>query len=1087
MPSDEPRPQRRVGHWVAGPAVASVGGMLSFWLTQQQAASLAQIQQARFVQETRALSDVVALRIAGHTEILNGLRSLFSHNPKLSRLDFERAASDLDVGQRYPGVRQLSFIRFVPAADQFTFESQVRADASLSPTGFPDFGIRPPGQRPFYFVVDYVWPMLGNERWLGVDVAADAANAAALQYSKDSGQTVISAPFALQADASTQGKAAQDIAVALRVPVFDPTADTPERRFLGSVASTVLVQDMVSSAAGQSLLNGVAVTVADVGPVGSAFGAVATARQGEPTAPPPLLFQSSARAMPGVQAHVRELVVHNRRWRLTFHPTRSLLSPSEARLPWLVGLAGGLLSVLLAAMAWILVRQHSAALARASGSESARRTSEERFSAVFNQTSVGVAQLDTQTGRFLRVNQRYGDILGYSTGEMLEATFQSLTHPDDLQFSLVQLERLKCEGVPECRLEKRYLHKNGQEVWVDLTVSPLWAPGAAPGHHLTVVQDITARKQMESSLRANEQRLRSILQRLPMGLCLVQANGQISFRNQRFAQICGYGPNEAPDMPTWWRRAFPDPVARDAVRASWGGADQGAQPADGWVAAQEHTIACGDGTLRPVEMSGLVVDGGLLVTLQDLSQRKAAEDEINTLAYYDPLTRLPNRRLLADRLQQALAASARHQRSGALLMLDLDHFKTINDTRGHDRGDALLVQVAHRLRSCVHEDDTVARLGGDEFVVVLEDLGDDLRDAASRSEEAGQRILALLREPYTLYGESHHSSLSMGITVFTGSAQTVEELLQRADLALYQAKDAGRDTLRFYDPQIQAAVNERAALELDMRVGLAQGQFELYYQPQIDAGRVTGAEALLRWRHPQDGFVSPMRFIPLAEASGLILPLGEWVLQAACKRLAAWAQRPALAALTLAVNVSARQFHQQDFVAQVLAALARSGANGHLLKLEITESLLLEDLEDTIGKMVQLKGYGVGFSLDDFGTGYSSLAYLKRLPLDQLKIDQSFVRDVLTDPNDAAIARTVVALGTSLGLRVIAEGVETEAQRAFLERHQCHAWQGYLLSAPVPVAEFEELVVRTNLGSGRATAAQSLPRVSRPQTQPSSR
>jgi EAL domain-containing protein (putative c-di-GMP-specific phosphodiesterase class I) len=288
----------------------------------------------------------------------------------------------------------------------------------------------------------------------------------------------------------------------------------------------------------------------------------------------------------------------------------------------------------------------------------------------------------------------------------------------------------------------------------------------------------------------------------------------------------------------------------------------------------------------------------------------------------------------------------------------------------------------------------------------------------------------------------------------------VDEPLKGAELAMYQAKAAGRNALQFYDPRMQAAVRARAALELDLRTGLAQGQFELFYQPQMDNGRINGCEVLLRWRHPRDGFVSPAAFVPLAEDTGLILPLGEWVLQTACQQLAAWAQQPALAHLSLAVNVSPRQFHQAGFVPQVLAALASTGADARRLKLELTEGLLLQDVEDTIEKMAQLKGYGVGFSLDDFGTGYSSLAYLKRLPLDQLKIDQSFVRDVLTDPNDAAIARTIVALGTSLGLRVIAEGVETEAQREFLARNHCHAWQGYLLSPPVPAAQFEALVQR---------------------------
>nr|WP_288853106.1 EAL domain-containing protein [uncultured Acidovorax sp.] len=1021
--------------------VAVLGLVVSLWLAQHQAASMAQIEEARFTQETRAFAEALSQRIAGHTEVVNGLRGLFTANPRLSRLDFERAASEMEVGQRYPGVRNLSFTRWVPGREREAYEARVRADTSLSPDGLPQFKIHPPGERAEYFVAEYLWPMFGNEGVLGLDISAQPANLAAMRYSRDSGQTVVSAPFDLLQETTHRA------GIVIRVPVFDPTAGTAEQRFVGAVASTLRVYDLVQGLGSQGFLNGIAVAMADLGPV--------RPDSGDAMVRP--LLEQTAPGLPGVRPLVRELGVHDRRWQLTFYPTRSFLTASETRLPWLAGLAAAVVSLLLASVVALLVRQRTLALVRAQLSDDARRESEERFRALFNQATVGVAQVDSATGQFVRVNQRYADILGYSPEEMVGMTFQSLTHPDDLAADLAQVRRLQSGDVPEYRLEKRYIHKDGHEVWGDLTVSSMWASGSAPGHHIAVVQDITARKRMEENLRANEQRLRSILERLPMGLCLVQDDGLISFRNQRYVQICGYTQEEVPDTDTWWQRAYPDAAERDAIRQ---------RLLDtrhlGVIPLAEYTIRCADGKYKPVEISGIFVEGGRLITMQDLSERKAAEEEINQLAYYDPLTRLPNRRLLMDRLQQALATSARHQRSGALLMLDLDNFKTVNETRGHDRGDALLLQVAHRLRGCVHEDDTVARQGGDEFVVVLEDLGDSPEEAAARAEDVGQRILGVLREPYQIDGAAHHSSLSMGVTIYSGTRETVDELLKRADLALYQAKNAGRDTLRFYDPQMQAAVSARATLELDMRVGLAQGQFELYYQPQIDRGRITGAEALLRWRHPRDGFISPAHFIPLAEETGLILPLGEWVLQAACRRLAAWAQQPDLALLSLAVNVSPRQFHQSGFVAQVLAALAGAGADGHQLKLEMTEGLLLQDVEDTIDKMGQLKGYGVGFSLDDFGTGYSSLSYLKRLPLDQLKIDQSFVRDVLTDPNDAAIARTVVALGTSLGLRVIAEGVETEAQREFLERHHCHAWQGYLLSPPVAVAEFEALVRRTN-------------------------
>ena len=1002
---------------------------------------MAQIEEARFTQETRAFSDALSQRIAGHTEVVNGLRGLFTANPRLSRLDFERAASELEVGQRYPGVRNLSFMRWVPGPEREAYEARVRADTSLSPEGLPQFKIHPPGERPEYFVAEYLWPMFGNEGVLGLDISAQPTNLAAMRYSRDSGQTVVSAPFDLLQESSHRA------GIVIRVPVFDPTAGTAEQRFVGAVASTLRVYDLVQGLGSQGYLNGIAVAMDDLGPV--------RPNSGDNAVRP--LLEQTAPGLPGARPLVRVLAVHDRRWQLTFYPTRSFLTPSETRLPWLAGLAAALVSLLLASTVALLVRQRTLALVRAQLSDKARRESEDRFRALFNQATVGVAQVDSATGQFVRVNQRYADILGYSPQELVGMTFQSLTHPDDLAADLAHFRRLQSGDVPEYRLEKRYIHKDGHEVWGDATVSSMWASGSAPGYHIAVVQDITARKRMEENLRANEQRLRSILERLPMGLCLVQDDGLISFRNARYVQICGYTQEEVPDTNTWWQRAYPDATEREAIRQRLL-----ATLHQGIIPLAEYTIRCADGKYKPVEISGFFVEGGRLITMQDLSERKAAEEEINQLAYYDPLTRLPNRRLLMDRLQQALAASARHHRSGALLMLDLDNFKTVNETRGHDRGDALLLQVAHRLRSCVHEDDTVARQGGDEFVVVLEDLGDGPEEAAARAEDVGQRILGMLREPYQIDGDAHHSSLSMGVTIYSGTRETVDELLKRADLALYQAKNAGRDTLRFYDPQMQAVVSARATLELDMRVGLAQGQFELYYQPQIDHGRIIGAEALLRWRHPRDGFISPAHFIPLAEETGLILPLGEWVLQAACRRLAAWAQQPDLATLSLAVNVSPRQFHQTGFVAQVLAALAGAGADGHQLKLEMTEGLLLQDVEDTIDKMGQLRGYGVGFSLDDFGTGYSSLSYLKRLPLDQLKIDQSFVRDVLTDPNDAAIARTVVALGTSLGLRVIAEGVETEAQREFLERHHCHAWQGYLLSPPVAVAEFEALVRRTN-------------------------
>lgn len=442
----------------------------------------------------------------------------------------------------------------------------------------------------------------------------------------------------------------------------------------------------------------------------------------------------------------------------------------------------------------------------------------------------------------------------------------------------------------------------------------------------------------------------------------------------------------------------------------------------------------------------------------DISERKFSEEKINGLAFFDQLTSLPNRTLLLDRLKQGISASSRSGNHGALLFIDLDNFKTLNDTLGHDIGDSLLKLVAQRLTLCVREGDTVSRFGGDEFVVVLGGLSADETDAATASELVAEKILASLNQPYFLGGINHRSTASIGITLFKGDDTSIDDLMKQADLAMYKSKDAGRNTLSFFDPKMEHTVKERAILEEDLRVGIEENQFILYYQAQVlNHNRIVGAEALVRWKHPKRGMVAPVEFISVAEETGLIIPLGEWILKTACEQLAKWSDIAEMADVTIAVNVSVRQFSQSNFVSQVSSILKQSGADPKKLKLELTESLLVQNVEDVIQKMVALKNIGVCFSLDDFGTGYSSLSYLKRLPLDQLKIDQSFVRDLLIDPNDAIICKSTIALAESMGLSVIAEGVETQEQRDALSKIGCSSYQGYWFSRPVPLDEFEAL------------------------------
>jgi diguanylate cyclase (GGDEF)-like protein len=448
---------------------------------------------------------------------------------------------------------------------------------------------------------------------------------------------------------------------------------------------------------------------------------------------------------------------------------------------------------------------------------------------------------------------------------------------------------------------------------------------------------------------------------------------------------------------------------------------------------------------------------------REVKELMEAHQVINNLAFYDPLTSLPNRRLLLDRLQQSLTVSARNGSLRGLLIIDLDNFKSLNDTLGHSIGDMVLQETARRLAGSVRKSDTAARLGGDEFIVILEDMGGTPEAAATQAEGIAEKILAAITQPYIMVGRECLTSACIGITVFGGQGETTNEVLQQADIALYQAKSAGRNSVRFFAPALQAAVNARAALEEDLHLALKASQLKLFFQPQLSGSLLFGAEALIRWQHPERGLLSPLEFIPVAEETGLILPIGDWVLEAACRQIAAWSRNPETSLIAVAANISAKQFREPDFVKKVLDAVKTTGANPCRLKLELTESMFVDNIEDVVAKMTELKTHGLRFSLDDFGTGYSSLSYLKRLPLDELKIDRAFVKDILEDVSSRAIAQTVISLGQALGLNVIAEGVESEQQRLFLEHLGCNNFQGFLYSRPVEVAEFERLLARSTV------------------------
>lgn len=607
---------------------------------------------------------------------------------------------------------------------------------------------------------------------------------------------------------------------------------------------------------------------------------------------------------------------------------------------------------------------------------------------------------------------------------------------------------------PECphlEADWTYVRKDGSCLPVSLNISLLRDAAGAVQGYLGIASDISERYRLEQQLR-----VAAIAFESQAAIMVTDAKRCILQVNKAFSRLTGYTPEEAigqtPSMLKSGRQdaAFYAEMWRQLSETGH------------WQGEIWNRRKNGDVFPEWLTISGVRDSHGKLThfvsTFSDISNLKVAESEIHNLAFYDPLTALPNRRLLLNRLDKAGATSRRSGHYGALLIIDLDNFKTLNDTLGHDVGDHLLLEVANRLAQCIREGDTAARQGGDEFVVMLENLGCDQATAGVQAEIVAEKIRFELARPYVLASDlEYFRSASIGISLFQGHEKSVDVLLKQADIALYKAKDAGRNAIRFFDNAMQTALDERASIEAGLRRALSRDEFVLHVQPQVDTGRHwIGAEALLRWQPPDRPLVMPGDFVALAEDTGLIVPIGLWVLDRACTELRRWADDPRTERLFMAVNVSARQFRQADFVAQVGEALSRHGAKPDRLKLELTESLLLDNVEEVVAKMQALRRMGVRFSLDDFGTGYASLSYLKRFPFEQLKIDRSFIRDIMNDSDDAGIVRAIIAMGNTLRLNVVAEGVEDNAQHAYLARHGCCLFQGYLFGKPMPFADFQQ-------------------------------
>jgi len=883
-------------------------------------------------------------------------------------------------------------------------------------------------------ITQQIVPLAGNEAGIGRNLLQDPLRNKEALRARDTGQLTLAGPFPL-----IQG----GLGAVGRLPVFmDDSEGNPA--FWGF--TTVLIrypQALEEARLAQLTQQGFGYELWRIHPDSGQKQSIAA---------------SSAAAL--MDPVMRTLNMPNGNWNLSVAPVKGWGEPL-----WLTfkSALGVLFSLLLGYLAKLLFdsRAHKiyleALVLRRTAEISATQA---KLKATFDAIPDLVWLKDAQ-GIFLDCNPMVERLLGAKKAAILGKSDDDFMNPEEAD-SFFERDRQTIE-TDQVSVNEEWMTfaDDGRRRLFETTKTPLRDVNGQLVGILGIAHDITERKRAEEALRESADKLRLAADAAD----LYDWEWDIS----RDTLTWGRNPVHLLGPPDEQTEKYPD--FRDLVHP---------EDRERYLALGQHTIRTGepysiefrvlarDGAVRWIAARGkCAFDSAgapvrMLGVSQDITERKRAQDEIHQLAFTDALTGLPNRRRLIDRMNQALATSTRSQREEALLFIDLDNFKTLNDTLGHDIGDLLLQQVAQRLVACVRKGDTVARIGGDEFVVLLQDRNENAPQAASQAEIVGEKILSALGQVYLLGGYVHHTSASIGVALFGPQRESVDELLKRADLAMYAAKTAGRNTLCHFNPQMQTVITTRAALEADLREAVRQDQFVLHYQAQMATDPVTrghhltGAEVLVRWMHPERGLVSPAEFIPVAEESGLILPLGHWVLTTACVQLAAWATHPNMAHLTLAVNVSARQIHHHDFVAQVLAVLEGTGANPQRLKLELTESMLVLNVEDVIAKMNTLKKAGVGFSVDDFGTGYSSLSYLKRLPLDQLKIDQGFVRDILIDPNDAAIARMVVALAGSLGLTVIAEGVETGAQCEVLAGLGCHAYQGYLFSRPLPLAEFEE-------------------------------
>jgi diguanylate cyclase (GGDEF)-like protein/PAS domain S-box-containing protein len=993
----------------------------------------------------------IKVRFLGYEQVLKGAHGYLLASGFVSREGWRTYMKTLRLADSYPGILGVGFAEHLLPTELPAHIAAVRAQ------GFPEYNVWPEEPlRDRYTTIIYLEPFAGrNMRAFGYDMYSDPVRRLAMSQARDSGKAALTGKVKLVQETSEDVQAG----VLMYLPYYGraklpQTLEERQSSLIGYVYAPFRMNDFIRTIL-QSELQSVDLKIFD----------------GNAITENSLLFDSNgsgtAQVFPRFRG-TRVISAYGQTWTIEASSRPLFEEAVSSNEAVLVLLSGILVSILSAVVSFVLSANKEKAVALGqvnnkllSAIEEQRAATLElsnsklRIERIMGSITDAFFALDREW-RFTLLNKEAENLLRRTRGDLLGRE--------------IWKEFPEAVGSAFDREFHRALAENCTVSFQDFYV-PLDAwfeVHAYPSEEGLAVyfRNITERKQAEVARREADARIRqqaSLLDHATDAIIVRGLDHRIQFWNKGAQRLYEWASEEVVgnsidnvlyDDP----EAFYEAAHLALHAGEWRGEITQRRKGGGILTAEGRWTLVRNDAGQPQSV---------LEINTDITQRKVAESEIQHLAFYDSLTRLPNRQLLLDRLKQVLAVSARSRQTGALLFIDLDNFKLLNDTLGHDIGDLLLQQIAPRLVSCVREHDTVARIGGDEFVIILApDFSEYPAEAVARISAVCERILAAFSPPFNLGAYQQHTTPSIGVTLFGNRSTTTDELLKQADLAMYEAKASGRNAICFFDPAMQAVMNARVALESDLHKSWERNEFVLHYQPQVSSHGVTGAEALLRWQHPRRGLLSPAEFIPQAEETGLILPIGLWVLQTACAQLAAWSGRPETAGLDLAVNVSPRQFRHPAFIEQVRSALHQTGANPQKLKLELTEGLLVRNMDETIAKMTALKAEGVGFALDDFGTGYSSLYYLKRLPLDWIKIDQSFIKDVLTRPHDAIIVRTIVALAQNMGLAVIAEGVETQAQRDFLAQNGCGAYQGYLYSQPLALDRFEEFM-REKRGGGQ--------------------